>query len=90
LQDAAAGLEHWLKYETYPEITSLEDRFKDWDINHYTPAIDRKQVDIWSSGLFVMMAMRGLLDLEFSCANRSKLRTTRLSALKAIKKVKSV
>jgi hypothetical protein len=47
-------------------------------------------MDTWSSGLFVMMAMRGLPELLFYDANKSKLRATRLSALKAIKKVKLV
>ncbi|KAG2139968.1 hypothetical protein BD769DRAFT_1384274 [Suillus cothurnatus] len=90
LQDAAAGLEHWLKYGTYPELKSLKGRFKDWNISYHTPTKNHNQIDNWSCGLFVMMAMPGLLDLNFSCAKRSDLGLTKSSALKAIKKVKSV
>ncbi|KAG1789346.1 DHS-like NAD/FAD-binding domain-containing protein [Suillus variegatus] len=88
LQDAAAGLEHWLKYETYPEIKSLAGRFKDWKFYYHTPPKDQKPKDSWSCGLFVMMAIPGLSNLDFSCVHRSHLRVTKTSALKAIEKIK--
>ncbi|KAG1901055.1 DHS-like NAD/FAD-binding domain-containing protein [Suillus fuscotomentosus] len=90
LQHAAAGLEHWLKYETYPEIKSFEHRFKDWKIVHHTPPDDQKQKDSWSCGLFVMMAMDGLSNLNFSHVHRSNLEFTKAFALKTIMKVSPV
>ncbi|KAG1900828.1 uncharacterized protein F5891DRAFT_980042 [Suillus fuscotomentosus] len=89
LQHAAAGLEHWLKYETYPEIKSLKHRFKDWKIVHHTSPDDQKQKDSWSCGLFIMMAMDGLSNLNFSHVHRYNLEITKASALKTIMKVRS-
>ncbi|KAG2362878.1 hypothetical protein BDR07DRAFT_1376169 [Suillus spraguei] len=72
VQHAAAGLEYWLKHEAYPEIESLEQRFKDWRIHHHSPRNGQRQKDGWSSGIFVMMAMNGLSDLDFSCVHQRK------------------
>lgn len=85
---AAAGVEHWLKYHQYPDIKSLNDRFKDWTRQHHAPPKNQRQGDSWSCGFFVMMAMHRLSDLDFSHIRRDKVNTTRLSALRAIEKIR--
>ncbi|KAG2139969.1 hypothetical protein BD769DRAFT_1384275 [Suillus cothurnatus] len=41
-------------------------------LDYHSPTKDLQQRDIWSSGLFVMMAMHGLPELSFYDAKRSK------------------
>ncbi|KAG1853971.1 hypothetical protein F4604DRAFT_1686163 [Suillus subluteus] len=90
LQNAAAGLEHWLKYETYPEIESLKYRFKDWRFCYHSPPAGQKQHDGWSYGLFVIMAIPGLSNLDFSYVRKSDVNLTKSSTLNKIKKVSLV
>jgi hypothetical protein len=88
LRTAAAGLEYWLKYNKCPDIQSLKSRFTDWSFNSHGPPINQTQKDSWSCGLFVMMAMKGLSDLDFSYIRRDGLSAVKTSALQAIHDMK--
>ncbi|KAJ8580681.1 hypothetical protein M405DRAFT_869302 [Rhizopogon salebrosus TDB-379] len=87
LRDAAAGLEHWLKYQTDPDVGKLRSRFKGWKQTYHCPPLRQTQQDHWSCGLFVMMAMSGLADLDFSHVRRDRKHQMRLSALQLIENV---
>jgi hypothetical protein len=85
---AAAGLEYWLKHNKRPDIKSLKSRFADWSFKYHGPPINQTQKDGWSCGLFVMMAMKGLSDIDFSHIRRDGLQAVKSSALKAIQDVR--
>jgi hypothetical protein len=85
---AAAGLEYWLKHNKRPDIKSLESRFADWSFKYHGPPSNQTQKDSWSCGLFVMMAMKGLSDIDFSHIRRDGLPAVKSSALKAIQDVR--
>lgn len=87
LQDlcqAAAGLEHWLKYQVNPDLGSCQSRFQGWTSRCLGPPQNQRQKDDWSCGLFVMMAMSELPTLDFSNIGPDRLDNMRSQALEVL------